>query len=171
MRRARTRCSWIEERTLRIGFGIKRASQHQVASPELLALGPPLGRCQAVPFRPFLADKLFRRHHRPTLPRLSSGFKEFVASWGGQLTAKAGRREAWAILKGADGTAFGLPSGPWVRRREPGTGVGVEDPRAARGAAHRDPGYPDAQGARIAGALDDGFRAPAARRFVSIPDR
>lgn len=79
MRRARTRCFWIEERTLRIGFGIKRASQHQVAGPEFLTLGPPLGGREAVPFRPFLADKLFGRHHRPTLPRLSAGGKESVA--------------------------------------------------------------------------------------------
>src|ERR1035437_4441296 len=80
MRRARTRCFWIEERTLRIGFGIKRASQHQVTGPEFLTLGPPLGGRQAVPLRPFPADKLFRRHHGATLPRLWPDFKEFVSS-------------------------------------------------------------------------------------------
>src|SRR3990172_612706 len=42
--RARTRCAWIEERTLRIGFGINRTSQNQERLPQFLALQPSFGR-------------------------------------------------------------------------------------------------------------------------------
>src|ERR1035437_8440406 len=110
MRRARTRCFWIEERTLRIGFGIKRASQHQVTGPEFLALGPPLGGRQAVPLRPFPADKLFRKHHGATLPRLWPDFKDFVLSLptGFSLSppAERGERGTYAM---ADEGRSGFP--------------------------------------------------------------
>jgi hypothetical protein len=61
MRRARTRCACIEERTLRIGFRIKRSLPREVDLPQLLALQPALGRRETIPFRPFGTEKLFRR--------------------------------------------------------------------------------------------------------------
>jgi len=62
MRRARTRCACIEERTLRIGFRIKRSLPRQIDLPQLLALQPALGRRETIPLRPFVTDKLFRRN-------------------------------------------------------------------------------------------------------------
>src|SRR5207244_3902512 len=52
MSSARTRCARIEERTLSIGLGIKRASQRQERRPKFAALAPSFGRRQAEPLRP-----------------------------------------------------------------------------------------------------------------------
>jgi len=70
MSSARTRCARIEERTLRIGFGIKRTSQREVGLPELLALQPALCGREATPLGPFVAHQVFRldskkTHHFP----------------------------------------------------------------------------------------------------------
>ena len=59
MSRARTRFCAIEERTLRIGFGIKRASEGEVGRPQLCALGEALSRGQAVPVGPFRSGQRF----------------------------------------------------------------------------------------------------------------
>jgi hypothetical protein len=53
----------IEERTLRIGFGIKGASQREVDLPELFAFQPSLDGREPIPFGPFAADQLFRLNH------------------------------------------------------------------------------------------------------------
>src|SRR5437867_910616 len=63
MSRARTRRARIEERTLSIGFGIKRASQGEIGLPELLALQPALDRRERIPLGPFLTDQVFRLDH------------------------------------------------------------------------------------------------------------
>jgi hypothetical protein len=55
MRSARTRCAWIEERTLRIGLRIKRATEGEVSVPELLGFAPASQRREPIPFSPFLA--------------------------------------------------------------------------------------------------------------------
>ncbi len=49
--RARTRCARIEERTLSIGFGVKRATKVEVSLPELLRLAPALKRCYRIGIR------------------------------------------------------------------------------------------------------------------------
>ncbi len=67
MRSARTRCLRIEERILRIGLRIKRASQHQKRFPELLAFQPTLRWRQAIPLRPFWTRNLFRPDHDKTV--------------------------------------------------------------------------------------------------------
>src|SRR5947209_9877212 len=46
------------ERTLRIGFGIKRASHREVELPELHRLRPALLRRQAVPRFPFVVSQV-----------------------------------------------------------------------------------------------------------------
>src|SRR5580658_1712342 len=63
MSRARTRRARIEERTLRIGFGIKRASEGEIGLPELLAFQPALRRRKPKPFGPFLSNQFFRLNH------------------------------------------------------------------------------------------------------------
>src|SRR5262245_1324194 len=63
MSRARTRCARIEERTLRIGFGIKRASQREIGLPELLAFQPALNRSKPIPFGPLIAHQFFWPSH------------------------------------------------------------------------------------------------------------
>jgi len=68
MRRARTRCSWIEERTLRIGLGIKRSSQHQVGMPQFFRFAPAPCRSQAVPFCPLFSDKIIHGKHAEIMP-------------------------------------------------------------------------------------------------------
>jgi len=40
------------ERTLRIGFGIKRASGFKVESPQFHGFTHPLKRCETIPFLP-----------------------------------------------------------------------------------------------------------------------
>src|SRR5215813_14833843 len=52
MSRARTRCARIEERTLSIGLGIKRASEREEGGPEFGVLAPSFGGCQAIPIGP-----------------------------------------------------------------------------------------------------------------------
>lgn len=63
MSRARARCLRIEERAVRIGLGIKRASQGQERLPQLLALEPPLDGAQAIPIRPLGPDDVLRANH------------------------------------------------------------------------------------------------------------
>ena len=69
MRSARTRLASIEERTLRIGFGIKRSSEGKEGLPQLLALREPLLGRQSVPFRPFLTGHIFGAYHVTTVAR------------------------------------------------------------------------------------------------------
>jgi hypothetical protein len=63
MRRARTRCARIEERTLSIGFGIKGASEGEIGLPELFAFQPALSRGEPIPLGPFVSDQLFGLNH------------------------------------------------------------------------------------------------------------
>lgn len=58
-----TWCFWIEERTLRIGFGIKGASKCKIGLPETRGLRPALGRGEPVPLGPFLTHQLLRANH------------------------------------------------------------------------------------------------------------
>jgi hypothetical protein len=53
----------IEERTLRIGFGIKRASKGEIGMLEFFALQPALNRCEPVPFGPLTTNQFFRLNH------------------------------------------------------------------------------------------------------------
>jgi hypothetical protein len=88
MSRARTRRARIEERTLRIGFGIKRASQREIGLPELLAFQPALHRRKPIPFGPFLSNQLFRLNHGLTIePTRADGdiFLAETAMTGGKL--------------------------------------------------------------------------------------
>src|SRR5208337_1051811 len=64
---------------------------------------------------------------------------------------------------------YGFPSGLWRCRREPGPGVGVAEPRAARGARNHNPGYPDAQGARVVGAGQARVSASSSFRSRRVP--
>jgi hypothetical protein len=63
MRSARARCAAIEERTVRIGFGIKRSSERQERQPQSFGFAPPLARGEAVPCRPFRPDQVVRIPH------------------------------------------------------------------------------------------------------------
>src|SRR2546422_11364283 len=63
MSRARTRCARIEERTLRIGFGIKCASEREIGLPELLALQPALNRGEPIPLGPLTSHQFFGLNH------------------------------------------------------------------------------------------------------------
>jgi len=63
MSRARTRCARIEERTLRIGFGIKRASERQIGLPQLLALQPALHGGEPIPLDPLVFDEVLGLNH------------------------------------------------------------------------------------------------------------
>ena len=63
MSRARTRYARIEERTLRIGFGIKRAPEREIGLPELLAFQPALNGREPIPLGPFAANQFFRLNH------------------------------------------------------------------------------------------------------------
>ena len=58
-----TWCSRIEERTLRIGFGIKGASKCKVNLPEARGLCPALSRSQPIPLGPLLAHQFFGADH------------------------------------------------------------------------------------------------------------
>src|SRR5665213_114003 len=83
MSRARTRCARIEERTLRIGFGIKRASQREVGLPEFLAFQPALDGREPIPFGPFACNQLFRLNHAKWITDLS--FRVNLISFFGKL--------------------------------------------------------------------------------------
>jgi hypothetical protein len=63
MSRARTRCARIEERTLSIGFGIKRASEGEIGLPEFFAFLPALHRREPIPLGPLISDQLFGLNH------------------------------------------------------------------------------------------------------------
>jgi hypothetical protein len=63
MSRTRTRCTRLEERTSRIGFGIKRSSERQIDLPQLLALPPTLRWREPIPLDPFVFDELLRSNH------------------------------------------------------------------------------------------------------------
>ena len=63
MSRHWTWCSRIEERTLRIGFGIKGASKCKVSLPETRSLCPALSRSQPIPLGPLLAHQFFCADH------------------------------------------------------------------------------------------------------------
>jgi hypothetical protein len=67
MSSARTRLASIEERTLRIGFGIKRPSESEVRPPQLLALLEALLRGEGVPIGPFRTGYILGAHHGETL--------------------------------------------------------------------------------------------------------
>src|SRR5438552_11976899 len=71
MSKTRTRCARIEERTLRIGFRIKRSSQRQIGLPEFLAFQPALDGCEPVPFGPLGFNQLFRLNHRELIADLN----------------------------------------------------------------------------------------------------
>jgi len=58
MSSALTRCARIEERTLSIGLGIKRAPQRQERCPKFAALAPSFGRRQAKPLGPLRPDEI-----------------------------------------------------------------------------------------------------------------
>jgi len=60
MSRHRTRCAAIEERTLSIGFGIKRASQGKIGLPKYRALLPTLNWREQIPFCPLFSHKFLR---------------------------------------------------------------------------------------------------------------
>ena len=60
MSRHRTRCAAIEERTLSIGFGIKRASQGKIGLPKYRALLPALDWREQIPFCPLFSHKFLR---------------------------------------------------------------------------------------------------------------
>ena len=63
-------CTWclrIVERTLRIGFGIKGASEVEIGLPKPLAFQPPLGGREAIPLRPLVADQFFGLNHGKNL--------------------------------------------------------------------------------------------------------
>ena len=53
----------IEERTLRIGFRIKRPSQREIGAPELLAFHPPLNGREPIPRDPLVVDQCLRLNH------------------------------------------------------------------------------------------------------------
>ena len=63
MSKARTWLARIEERTLRIGFGIKCASEGEIGLPEPLAFQPALNGGEPVPLGPFGFNQLFRLNH------------------------------------------------------------------------------------------------------------
>jgi hypothetical protein len=63
MRRARTRCARIEERTLSIGFGIKRTSEGEIGLPELFAFLPALNGGEPIPLGPLGSHQLFGLNH------------------------------------------------------------------------------------------------------------
>ena len=63
MSRARTRCARIEERTLRIGFGINKTSEGEVSLPELSAFSTAWCGCEPLPFGPLTANQLLRLNH------------------------------------------------------------------------------------------------------------
>src|SRR4051812_46563933 len=68
MRSVLTRCVRIEERTLSIGFGIKRAPQGAERRPEFTALAQAFGRREGVPLRPLGTYEIFRADvHRDSL--------------------------------------------------------------------------------------------------------
>src|SRR5947199_10227007 len=77
MSRARTLCSRIEERTLSIGFGIKRASEREIGLPELLALQPALNRCEPIPLGPLTAHQFFGLNHAKAIAGSRLGVKLF----------------------------------------------------------------------------------------------
>lgn len=59
MSRARTPRERIEERTLRIGFGIKGASKSNIGLPQFFAFQPALSGRELIPLGPLLANQLF----------------------------------------------------------------------------------------------------------------
>src|SRR5882724_10894446 len=68
MRSALTRCLRIEERTLSIGFGIKRAAKREERRPEFTALPHPLRGRHGVPLRPLGTDEILGANvHRDCL--------------------------------------------------------------------------------------------------------
>ena len=82
MSRARTRCTRIEERTLRIGFGIKRSSERQIGLPQLLALEPTLRWREPIPLDPFVFDELLRPNHTdPMLQYSGPAWPITIPAW------------------------------------------------------------------------------------------
>ncbi|PYJ99026.1 MAG: hypothetical protein DME21_11345 [Verrucomicrobia bacterium] len=63
MSKARTRCFRIEERTLRIGFGIKGASEGEIGLPQFLAFQPAFNGREPIPFSPLFSNQFFRLNH------------------------------------------------------------------------------------------------------------
>ncbi|PYJ84425.1 MAG: hypothetical protein DME22_12905 [Verrucomicrobia bacterium] len=63
MSKARTRRFRIKERTLRIGFGIKRASEGEIGLPEFLAFQPTFNGREPIPFSPLFSNQFFRLNH------------------------------------------------------------------------------------------------------------
>ncbi len=139
--RARTRCAWIEERTLRIGFGIKRASQHQVALPEFLALPPTLERMEAVPLRPLLADQILCLYHDSRVPQRAATFKWHPISARGAnqgesqscgARGRASRGFLGAALGFVPGVSTELDAVSCERRSSPSRRRGRDAKRASR---------------------------------------
>src|SRR5256885_15287616 len=69
MSRHRTPFVRIEERTLRIGFGIKGTTQRQVRLPQSRAGVPALLRRHQVPFEPLAGPEVVEFGHADSLPR------------------------------------------------------------------------------------------------------
>ncbi len=126
--RARTRCSRIEERTLRIGFGIKRTSQNQERLPESLALHPTFGRTQRVPLCPLRTHQLFSLNHGATIGNISFAFNPALLAYNPRtrVLARAGNDSASA----SDGAA---PPSSHVR------GDGIQSLHNARRCHHQSP--------------------------------
>jgi hypothetical protein len=64
---------------LRIGFGIKRSSQHQVGMPQFFRFTPAPCRSQAVPFCPLFSDKIIHGKHAEIMPEPGPPLKRRMA--------------------------------------------------------------------------------------------
>ena len=61
----------IEERTLRIGFRIKRASQCEIGLPEFFTLQPALNWRELIPFSPLATNQFFHLNNAGNLAQAS----------------------------------------------------------------------------------------------------
>ena len=98
----------VEERTLRIGFGIKGASEREVGLPELLAFQPALHGREPIPLGPFVANQLLRLNH---------GKQITESNRGGKLSFIPQTTPANAATDGKRLKRKGLPAGIKINHR------------------------------------------------------
>src|ERR1043166_6799790 len=91
----------MEERTLRIGFGIKGSSQREIGLPQLLGFQPPLNRCQPIPFGQFISNQVFRLNHLLCISRSKSSCKAAQSGLSGFVGLTRGTAPWRPLLEGS----------------------------------------------------------------------